>query len=231
MAKARDILALGLVLATGTVAAQVQCISTVDSHGDRALVEQGDFRASVNWQNTSLQPTTIGYGSAARRAYELTVDQGRVFMVRPKGEGFEVRHDPRPDEGAVMLQLASPSKWQPVTQLDEISTFDDLAFLLDELLEEIDCGEDAVLPFRIEGHIQAATWSLDTRPVNHVGHAGPQQAAIVGIYSRHDKKRLFMVPGYNLHAHIVLKGDGFAGHLRDLQLTEGAILYLPAQRD
>lgn len=128
-----------------------------------------------------------------------------------------------------MLQLATPKRWQKATELDGITSFDDLAFVFDELLEEVGCDENAILPFRIEGKIQQATWSLDTRPKDHIGHAGPQNVTIVGIYSRHDKKRLFMVPGYNLHAHIVLQGDGVAGHLRDLALDEGAVLYLPAQ--
>lgn len=231
VADQRHILAsiiLGLLATKAT--AQVQCINPVDSHGERERIVQGDYSATVRWRQVALSRNTIGYGSAEQRAYELTIDHGKVHMVRPAEDGgFEVRHDPAPDGSAVMLQLATPSRWQAAGSLDAISSFDDLSFVFDEMQEDLGCGDDAVLPFRIEGHIQEATWSLDTRPKNHVGHAKAQRATIVGIYSSQNKKRLFMVPGYNLHAHIVLHGNGLAGHLRNLTLDEGAQLYLPGQ--
>jgi len=84
-----------LGLFSTTVAAQIQCINPVDAHGDRKQIIQGDFGATIRWKQVAISKNTIGYGSAAERSYELTIEQGRVYMVRPTESGnFEVRSPP-----------------------------------------------------------------------------------------------------------------------------------------
>ena len=50
---------------------------------------------------------------------------------------------------------------------------------------------------------------------------------IVGIYTQKDKAKYFMVKGYNIHPHVVLLKKDHAGHMRDVDLEEGATLFLP----
>ncbi len=220
-----------LLLAAGHAvtasAAPFQCVTAVHSVSDRDKMGSGDFSANGHWREVALSPHSVGYGPAAHREYELTVADGKVIMARPDGEQVEVRDQPRPEEGFAMLQVASPASWVEVGELAAVGTFDDLNFELDQIVEENGCGDDVLLPFRIAGHARSVTWSLDTQPEHKIGESRDEDVVIVGIYNRNDKARYFMVPGYNLHAHVVIPAQGLAGHLRNLELQPGAKLWLP----
>jgi alpha-acetolactate decarboxylase len=206
------------------------CITAVSSHSDRTKMEAKDYTATVEWKAVDLQPTSVGYGTAGGREHELTIVDGKVYRVRPTdGDALEVKTDTPTDGGAFMLQVATPTAWEESPdKMDAIGSFDDLSFAFDELVDSMGCGEDVVLPFKITGHANKVTWSLDTLPKEKVTESSDEDVTIVGLYNRNDKQKLFMVPGYNLHAHVVLNGKQQAGHIRDLDLAEGATLYLPA---
>lgn len=199
----------------------------MQSISQRDKVTAGDFSANGHWREVQLSPHSIGYGPAAQREYELTIANGQVTMARPVGEHVEVRHDPRPDEGFAMLQVATPTAWVETAELALIGSFDDLNFELDQVAEENGCGDDVLLPFRITGHARSVTWSLDTAPHHKVTETRDQDVVVVGIYNRNAKTTYFMVPGYNLHAHVVMPALDLAGHVRTLELEAGAKLWLP----
>jgi len=94
--------------------------------------------------------------------------------------------------------------------------------------DDLGCGENVLLPFKISGHARSVTWSMDTHPPRVVT-SRDQDVVILGLYNRNQKSKFFMVKGYNLHPHVVLTGEGWAGHMRDLDLTPGARLYLPLE--
>lgn len=223
------LLAASLVtLNTAYAETPANCITKVSSHSNRAHAEAQNYAVNVEWKNLTLTPTSIGYGSAGGREYELTIVDGKVYRVRPSDKGaIEALTDTPTDGGAFMLQLASPKSWKEHGKLEAMSSFDDLNFALDSLVDDMGCGDLAVLPFKITGKAEKFTWSLDTLPESLVTDSTNETVTIVGLYNRNEKQRYFMVPGYNLHAHVVLDDKQQAGHLRDFALAEGATLYLP----
>ena len=224
-------LAMGvsLLLSGQALAADFSCVTPVQSFSNLEKMSAGDFSANVLWKDVKLTRNSIGYGPGANRQYELTILDGQVYMARPDKDGeIRVRNDPKPSEGAAMLQIASPSAWGLYGELSEIQSFDDLNFELDMVADDLGCGEDVLLPFKISGHARSVTWSMDTHPPRVVT-SRDQDVVILGLYNRNQKSKYFMVKGYNLHPHVVLTGKGWAGHLRDLDLEPGARLYLPAE--
>ena len=211
------------LLPHATVAAEeeIVCVSEVQSFHDRDKLAAGDFSPAVRFS---------AYGPGAGRAYEVSITDGKLFLASPGEEGvIDVRHRAGDDDGAAMLQLATPKRWVESGTLDTITSFDDLNFVLDDIVYDQGCGDDVLLPFKIVGHAQSVTWSMDTLPEERVVTDRDQAVELVGLYNRSDKQRYFMVPGYNLHAHVILPQKDQAGHLRSLQLSKGATLYLPGQ--
>jgi len=205
----------------------VECISPVQSYGDRNKLGKGDFSANVQWKDVNLAPTSIGYGPSANHQYELSIIDGKVYMAQPSGtEKVIVRNDPKPDEGAAMLQVATPKAWGKSEKLPALSTLDDLNFELDQIVDDSDCDDNAVIPFKITGHASDVTWSMDTEKPR-VTTSKNQDVTIVGLYNKDQHKKYFIVPGYNVHAHVLLQPLDVAGHLRKVTLQEGAQLYLP----
>lgn len=218
-------------LMAGTILGAEQdfrCTSKVASHSNLEKMAEGDFSANVVWGDVHRTATSIGYGPAADRQYELTIVDGVVYMARPGEHGEAVmRTDPRPEEGAAMLQLASPEKWMLAGELPAINSFDDLNFELDNLSDENGCDDKVLLPFKIIGRANKATWSLDTAPDPLVSESENQAVTLVGLYNRNQKARYFMVRGYNLHVHVLFNELKTAGHLRNIELEAGARIYLP----
>lgn len=215
-----------------SVAAAPACHTPVESYSNRTQMAAGDFSANVQWQDLNLTSTSIGYGASAGREYELTILDGTVYRVNPTGDGINSEQGKPAEGGATMLQVSSPKQWQAYdTPLDAISSFDDLSFALDELLEELGCGDNALLPFKISGHANHLRWSLDTLPKPLVTDSTQQAVTLVGVYNRSAKKRYFMVPGYSIHTHAVLHDSNYAGHVRDIDLKAGAQLWLPSLGD
>jgi len=207
--------------------ADFACISQVQSFSNLVRMKKGDFTANVKWKDVALFNTSIGYGAAENHRYELTIMDGKVYMARPgKGGAVTIRHDPKPGEGAAMLQVASPKAWGQQGTLPEINSFDELNFELDQVVDDLECGDDVLLPFKIKGYAKSVTWSMDTHP-SRVITTKDQSVVIVGLYNRSDKTKYFMVKGYNIHPHVVMPGVGYAGHLRSVELNEGAALLLP----
>lgn len=221
-----------LSIVTTTASAEetmVECVSPVQSFGDRSKMGEGDFSANVLWKDVKLAPTSIGYGPSANHQYELSIIDGKVYMTQPADKDRVVLlNDPKPEEGAAMLQVATPKAWGKSETLPALSTLDDLNFELDQIVEDADCDENAVVPFKITGHAKDVTWSMDTEKPR-VTTSKDQDVTIVGLYNKDQHKKYFIVPGYNIHAHVLLQPLNVAGHLRKAMLEEGAQLYLPVK--
>lgn len=225
------LLIAGMIVAapvSGASDAGFRCISDVASYSAREKMGSGDFSPNVYWRDVVLKPTSIGYGPSGNREDEVTIIDGKVFMRHPTANGgIAVNNQADPDQGLAMLQVASPTAWREANTLDAVSSFDDLDFVLEDQAEEMGCEDDVLLPFKIIGHADSVTWSLDTQPRHLVQDTKDQDVVIVGLYNRNQREKYFMVRGYNLHAHVLMKGIGKAGHLRSLELNDGARLYLP----
>jgi len=210
-------------------AAEFECVTAVTSISNRSKMESGDFSANSHWSELRLNQNSLGYGQATDRKFEVTIVDGTVYQAHPLDGKIVVRDTHTPDEGVAMLQIASPEQLSKAAPLDEIGSFDDLAFEFDSLVDDLGCDDTVLLPFKIVGHASSLTWAMDTKPVDQVVNDNDLDVVIIGLYNRNDRKTTFMVPGYNLHAHVLIPGTGYAGHLRDVQLDEGATLYLPTK--
>lgn len=219
----------GVLTSVAQAADEVVCVNPVAHASNLQKMSQGDFSANAQWRDFTLTPNSIGFGSAAGREYEITVVDGKAIMAHPgKGDEIIIRNDPKPEEGVAMLQLASPERWGVVVRLDAIGSFDDLGFEMDQQVEDAGCGDDALLPFKIVGEAERIDWRMDTIPSREMTTTR-QPVVLVGLYNRNARQTHFMVRGYNLHAHVYFPDSGQGGHLRDLQLKEGATLYMPVQ--
>lgn len=229
MAGLLAIITLGITAHASAQEQEFECVSPVQSAGDRTKLGKGDFSANILWKDIKLSPTSIGYGPSANHQYELSIIDGKVYMTQPQDKDkVLVRNDPKPEEGAAMIQVATAEAWGKSEVLDEINTLDDLNFELDQIVEDIECGESALIPFKIKGHASEVTWSMDTEKPREVTSKN-QDVTIVGLYNKDQHKKYFIVPGYNIHAHVLMQPLNQAGHLRKINLQEGAQLYLPVK--
>ncbi len=212
-------------------ASEIQCKTAVQSFSNMSKISKGDFSANVLFKDVKFTQNSIGYGAGKDKQYEISILDGKIYMARPQKNGKTiVRHVAKNDDGAAMLQVANVQTWEQYKTLDGIDSVDLLNFELDDIAENSSCGNDLVLPFKIVGHANSVKWSMDTD--NHrIDNMKGQDIVIDGIYAKNkaNKIKYFMVKGTNSHMHVILVKKDLAGHLKDLNLNEGAKLYLPSK--
>lgn len=227
----RLILVLFIVSSLSARELEIECDTPVQSWSNLTKMHAGDFSANVLFNDIKFTKNSIGYGPGKDKQYEVSILDGKIYMARPALNGATiVRHNPKKDDGAAMLQVANVNKWGEYKVLDEIDSYDSLNFELDDIVESISCTSETILPFKIVGQAKSVTWSMDTD--NHrIDTMKNQDVILEGLYSRDrkTKEKHFMVKGTNTHTHVILTQKDLAGHLRDIDLKEGAKLYLPIQ--
>ena len=226
------ILNLSIVLGISTLNAsniQVKCDNHINSWSNLTKMHSKDFSANVLFKDVKLNKNAIGYGPGKNRQYEVSILDGKIYMARPQKNGKTlVRHIVKNDDGAAMLQVANVNKWGEYQKLDTMDSLDGINFELDDIVSELECSKNLILPFKIVGHAKSVTWSMDTD--NHrVDTMKNQDIVIEGLYGSNKdiKAKYFMVKGTNTHPHVILTNKDLAGHLQDIVLDEGAKLYLP----
>ena len=213
-----------------TKATEIGCITPVFSISNIDKMSKGDFSPNVLFKDVPLNKNSIGYGPGANHQYEVTIADGKIHMDAPRGDSeVAVRHNPTDEDGAAMLQVASPKAWTYAGELEAISSLDDFNFALEDIAEDYDCGDDALIPFKIIGHANTLKWSMDTEHPR-VTDEKDVDVEIVGIFTAKDKAKYFMVKGYKVHPHVVLTAKDQAGHMRTVELEEGAKLFLPVKK-
>lgn len=223
---------IGSILpAASAVASDIACKVSMQAWSNLDNMGKGDFSANVHWNKAKLGAYSIGYGPTANRENETTILDGKVHFAHPDAKGQiikETTSSPKSSLGSAMLVIASPKGWvEQEDKMDAISSFDDLNFVFDDIADDQECGDDVAFPFKIVGHANSLTMSLDTSPNHLVEEYQDKDVTIVGIYNQDNKEKYFMVKGYNIHPHVLMTQDDLTGHLRTVDLLEGATLYLP----
>lgn len=226
---------ISLLVAISSISSQsysteFSCNVPIASFSDRAKVASGELSANVTWQEVELGKNSIGYGPGEYKSYELTIVDGQVFMSKPADNdgGVLVRTDPKPNEGAFMLQVATPESWSLYTSMQSINSLTALSQKISKSFDELGCKGDDVLAFKIKGQADSLSWSMDTK-VRKVIDSVDEEIEIIGLFSKTNIKKYFLLSKYNLHPHVVLKSTTGAGHLRKVVLQRGANLYLPSK--
>lgn len=217
----------GLGLASPATAAPVTCFAPVAGANSPMKDATGDFSPKVLFSETPLDRRSVGYGAAGGRSDEITIADGRLYLVRPDGAGgVQTRHSAADGEGAFMLQVVTPVAWSRPTKLLGVSSLDELGKRLDEAVVAAGCIDGARLAFRIEGRAKSATWSLDTLPTQTQFTTNAAPIVVIGLYTTIDGGRHAMPTARRFHGHIVFPATDAAGHLRAVVLEDGAKLWI-----
>ena len=206
------------------------CLAAVESYSNPEAGARGDYSANVSFADLGLAPNSVGYGAAGGRLDEITIADGVLHLARPDGAGhYRERTSFETGEGGYMLQLVSPQAWRAPVTLVAARNIDELGADVRRAVEAAGCASDSKLAYRIEARVVRAEWSLDTLPQRGDFATANQPAVIVGLYANVDQGRHFVTQGRNIHAHVVFRALGVAGHLKDVEIAPGARLWIQAR--
>ncbi len=226
----RPVLIAGAVLAAPAAFAQsMACNVDVAVSGSQQNLMDRDFSAHVLLNDVALAPTTVGFGPGADLAFETTILDGQYALAQQGPDGLVISDTPAADQGTVFLVRADAGAWQALPDFPGVFDLAELSDIIGEFAHDQGCEGDMTFPFKITAHVAALDWSVESQPEKATGSLEDADVTIVGIYSNHDKKSIFMAPGFNLHAHFVSADGTLAGHIVDVSTEDGATLFVPAK--
>ncbi len=220
----------GTVLFGSAVLAQdMQCLNEVAVTGTMQQLKDKDFSAHIQLADVALSPTSVGYGPGENLSFETTIADGRFYLTHGEGGKPVVENAPG-ERGAVFLVRADAGQWLALPGMDGVFDLAELSDTLGRIAQDHGCRGEMTFPFRLTGHAAELDWSAESKPERLTGVLEDADVTIVGVWSNHDKQRIFMSPGFNLHAHFITADGTLSGHVQDVSLDDGATLFVPKSR-
>jgi len=221
-------LMIGLMLLAPVARAQdMRCSGPVAVARDPQDAQNNSFAGQVLLRDIPVTGQTVGFGPGAGLASEIILQDGVFHVARKTDNGIVVTTGTEPAKGAIFVVSADAGQWREPSSLPEVFDLSELSETLGQWAKDQGCTGNLDFPFKITGHASSLDWSVEAKPEKATGTLEDIDLTVVGVYSNHDKKAHFMVPGYNLHAHFVATKAKMAGHVVELSLDEGAKLFVP----
>jgi acetolactate decarboxylase len=201
------------------------------------MFQQNDLSGRVSLDQLPTQSGFVGVGPVENLKGEVTLYNGNLFVstLNEKGEDIAA---PRDNKQAIFLGLGYARDWKKIpinSNLKGLSKIEE--FVANQAkLNGIDL--EAGFPFKIEGEVESLTYHVifksDVLPHSMKLHRAAKkkfnkqniQVGIAGIYSTEAQVGHITHPGKRTHLHVVVKQKN--GHIDDVVIKSGAVLYLPA---
>ena len=216
--------------------------------GDReAMLDRGDLSAAISLGDLPDDPTLVAVGPIAGLRGEATIYDGTVIVTTMRGGKQVVLTGPDAAEAeAVFLAYGSADRWQVVSvprPLDGLASVE--AFVLEAAeAAGLATGPDAAFPFRLEGTPERLRYHVIFQDTEHGSvHGGHDRAAhkrskipfeadglpvrIAGVLVGDRDVGRVTHPGRRTHLHAIVGEAEGAGHVDEIRLSEGMVLFLP----
>lgn len=189
------------------------------------------------------KPDTVAVGAIQDLAGEISILNGETWTARVIDGELIARQDPEPgDLRATLLVAARVPRWQ-VVAVDTDVTPEQFEAFLAAAIERSGLGHERVVPFMVEGPLAAvkvhvingrcprAAAATEPDPEHQPFRGSWPQArgTIVGFFAE-GQTGVLTHHGSRIHAHALLAAQRpVMGHVDQLGLRPGAMLFLPAR--
>jgi acetolactate decarboxylase len=232
----------GAMAFVGSVALAVTVAPTwrVESAGKLSdIMHKGDYSAKIALADLKTKNHLYALGTMENLNGEVMVIDGKALVAT-------VSHNvPHTDSGftgnGAMVVWAQVKEWKSITFPDSIASLKELESQIEQLAVGAGINADSVaFPFLIRGVALDAAFHIlgsdSTQPKfqtheemqasGYHGKMDQEQVVILGFYSK-QAAGVFTHHDSFMHAHIKRSDNSLAGHLDEIRLDKGMVLYLP----
>lgn len=205
----------------------------------RHIMRENNLNAHLHFSEFPLNSEMYALGAFENLKGEILILRGTSFSNRALGE--ETVFIDVEDEAAAFMVWAEVAEWQGFPVADSVQTFAQLeAFAaLQAEVFGLDIGQP--FPFGLTGTAAELVWHVIDWPEDDPVHThekhmvtGPHgvlkniPVEVLGFYSD-SHHGIFTHHSTNMHLHFVSHEENEAGHVDDITLSSGAMLWLPAR--
>ena len=202
-----------------------------------AMLQRGDLSAHINLKTLSDIAHLYAIGPIEGLQGEITIYNGKSSIATIESEQPKI--DYSFNYNAIFLAYASASQWKQITIKPSISGLSSVEACIQTMAEQHNVDTQQPFPFRIEGMVDSLNyhiiWKSDNAPHNKTEHQRAKhkfsvyncRVLIIGFWTDVESQGVYTHPDMRTHLHFMLEDNTESGHIDNIQLREGAILYLP----
>lgn len=201
------------------------------------MIQKGDLSAHVNLETLSDIAHLYAVGPIEGLKGEITIYNGESSIATIESERPTIYSSLQ--YSALFLAYASASRWKQITIDKAISGLDNVEACIQNIAKQHNVDTQKPFPFRIEGIVDSLNYHIiyksDNAPHNKTEHQRAKQkfsvynsrVLIIGFWTDLESQGLYTHPNKRTHLHFMLEDKTESGHIDNIQLREGVMLYLP----
>lgn len=202
----------------------------------RTVHRDGDARPRADLREIEFGPGTFAIGPLAGLRGEITVVDGNAYIARIEDDRETVESDV--DREAPFLVLGHVASWQALPLPDQVRDVAELERWLPDAAASAGLRQGEPFPFKIETADSSVGYHVISNPDPGDQVDRPHRelmrfftiverpVVLLGVHSE-NHAGVFTHHGASTHIHVV-GGDGLrSGHVDELNLGPGSVVYLP----
>jgi len=200
------------------------------------IMLKGDVSAKANLKDLEKKEHIYALGTLENLKGEILILDSKVFNTYV--DGSNLIFDDTYNTNASLLVYANVESWLSYRLIKEITTYQDLEYLVEEIARQNGIDITKPFPFLIEGKLKSFDWHVinwkdgdeehsHKRHINSGLHGTleNQEVLLLGFYSN-SHHTIFTHHTTNMHIHVKTKDNLLAGHLDDLTIDSKSESYL-----
>jgi acetolactate decarboxylase len=220
-----------LILLVGCTPREVQEVNIVGKL--RAMMMENKTEANINLLDLKDQEHLYALGALEGLAGEVLVMASQPMISKVNGDSFAIVNSF--DAKATLLVYTQVEAWDSLA-IDEDQTLTELEALINKKADEAKLTEP--VPFLVKGNASQLNWHIVNgnkgARATHKDHAKSGfnrkwkdvEVEILGFFSEtHHGVMTHM--GEDVHMHFKTQDGSAAGHVDDMQIKKGSLLFIP----
>ncbi|WP_299537546.1 acetolactate decarboxylase [Ulvibacterium sp.] len=212
--------------------------NSLTSYGNRQMIiNQNNLNGTVRLDTLLSKKHNYAIGPVEGLQGEVTVYDDEVSISTVKNGRPKVNDSKHTK--AIFLLKANQANWQKMEITENLNGLDAIEGYVQNALSKNGMDTEKAYPFRIETtpkfleyHI---IFKMDDAPHNMKEHKKAKQKfileneeiKIIGFWVNTERMGKLTHPGKRTHLHFIKADGGTSGHIDDISISRGAILFLP----
>ena len=202
------------------------------------IINDGDFSATVSLDTLIEIPNLFAIGPIEGLKGEVTIYNGEISVATLENNKPKFTSKAS-GTNSIFMVYGNSLHWKKIIIEKSLSGIDEIENFVKKQLIANGLTIESSFPFRIEGNVSSLDYHIiykkDNAPHNKIEHQKAKQkfgienmdVKIVGFWADSLGENVYTHPGYRTHIHFIQKEQNLSGHIDNVKINKGAILYLP----
>lgn len=197
----------------------------------RSMMMENNTQANINLQDLKAEEHLYALGAREGLKGEVLVMDSKPVLSQVEGDSFSIVNNF--DAQATLLVYTQVAEWDFVA-LDEDKTLGEVEAMVKQ--KAIEAKHTEPIPYLIKGNASKLNWHIvnGSASATHEDHATAgfnrkwkdADVVILGFFSE-SLQGVMTHHGENSHLHFMTTDGSAAGHVDDVQIKKGSLLFIP----